>query len=126
MRNSILGMASHDLSNTKTTILGATPGVILRIDGHPHERFSFVPEFSERFLKNWGGRNAQHKLSGVAILDTGLQHQNNVGVGNLSALLQLQLFTIYIPILATFPIKTKSLDPSLLAYCNRNSKMPLS
>ena len=31
-----LGMASHDLSNTKTTILGATPGAILRIVGYPH------------------------------------------------------------------------------------------
>ena len=37
IRNSILGMASHDLSNTKTTILGATPGAILGIGGHPHE-----------------------------------------------------------------------------------------
>ena len=27
IRNSILGMAFHDLSNTKTTTLGATPGV---------------------------------------------------------------------------------------------------
>ena len=45
MRNSILGMASHDLSNTKTAILGATPGAILGIDGDPHERFSFAPPF---------------------------------------------------------------------------------
>ena len=37
-RNSILGMASHDLCNAKTTILGATPGGILGIDGCPHER----------------------------------------------------------------------------------------
>ena len=37
MRNPILGMASRDLSNAKTTILGATPGAILRIDGNPHE-----------------------------------------------------------------------------------------
>ena len=28
-----LGMASHDLSNTKTTILGATPGGIPQISG---------------------------------------------------------------------------------------------
>ena len=37
MRNPILGMASHDLSNEKTTILGATPGAIPRIDGNPRE-----------------------------------------------------------------------------------------
>ena len=60
-RNSILGMASHDLSNTKTTILGATPGAILGIDGHPHERFSFAPAFSERFFKNWDGPRAQEE-----------------------------------------------------------------
>ena len=59
MRNSILRMASHDLSNTKTTILGGTPGAILGIDGHPNERFSFAPAFSEFFFKNWGGPCAQ-------------------------------------------------------------------
>ena len=32
----ILGMASHDLSNTKPTILGATPGVIPGTYGNPH------------------------------------------------------------------------------------------
>ena len=46
---------THDLSNTKATILGATSGAILGIDGHPHERFSFAPSFSERFFQNWGG-----------------------------------------------------------------------
>ena len=55
MRNPILGMASHDLSNVKTTILRATPGAIPGIGGNPHERFSFSPAFSERFIKNWGG-----------------------------------------------------------------------
>ena len=40
IRNSIFGMASHDLNNTKTTLLGASPGAIPRIDGNPHERFS--------------------------------------------------------------------------------------
>ena len=35
MRNSILGMASHDLSNAKTTILGATLGAIPGIDANP-------------------------------------------------------------------------------------------
>ena len=61
MRNSILRMTSHDLSNTKTTILRAIPGAILGNDGHPHERFSFAPVFSERFFKNWGGPHAQEK-----------------------------------------------------------------
>ena len=51
MRNSILGMASHDLSNMKATILGATPGAILGIAGNPHERFQFAPLFSELFLR---------------------------------------------------------------------------
>ena len=39
----MLGMASHDLGNTKTTLLGATPGAIPGIDGNPHEIFSFAP-----------------------------------------------------------------------------------
>ena len=58
MRNPILGMASQDLSNTKTTILGATPGVIPGIFGNPLERFSFAPPFSERFVENRGGPRA--------------------------------------------------------------------
>ena len=58
IRNFILGMASHDLSNTKPTILGATPGVIPGIYGNPHEIFSF----SERFFKNWGGPRAPEYL----------------------------------------------------------------
>ena len=37
VRHSILGMASHDLSNTKTTILGTTPGAIPGTDGNRHE-----------------------------------------------------------------------------------------
>ena len=54
MQHPILGMASHDLCNAKTTILGATPGAIPGIDGNPHESFlSFAHEFSERFFKNW-------------------------------------------------------------------------
>ena len=55
-------MASHDLSNTKTTILGATPGAIPGIAANPPERFSFAPAFSERFFKNWGGPRAQEKV----------------------------------------------------------------
>ena len=54
LRNPILGVASHDFSNAKTTILGATPGAI---SGNPHERFSFAPAFSERFFKNWVAKN---------------------------------------------------------------------
>ena len=51
-------MASHDLINTKPTILGATLGVIPGIAANPPERFSFAPAFSERFSKNWGGPRA--------------------------------------------------------------------
>ena len=58
MQNSILRMASHDLSNTKTTILGATLGAIPGIDGNPHERLSFDTAFSEHFFNNWGGPRA--------------------------------------------------------------------
>ena len=43
IRNSILRMAFHDLSNRKTTILGATPGAIPGIGGNPHERFLRAP-----------------------------------------------------------------------------------
>ena len=32
-----------------------------RNDGHPHEKCSFAPAFSERFFKNWGGPRAQEK-----------------------------------------------------------------
>ena len=46
MQNSILGMASHDLSNTKITILGATPGAIPGIDGHPHQKDFHLPMHS--------------------------------------------------------------------------------
>ena len=59
--NSILGMASHDLINTKPTILGATLGAIPGIVANPPERFSFAPAFSERFFKNWGGPRAPDK-----------------------------------------------------------------
>ena len=55
IRNSIPGMVSHDLINTKPTILGATPGAIPGFAANPPERFSFAPAFSERFFKNWGG-----------------------------------------------------------------------
>ena len=52
MRNPIIGMASRDLSNAKTTILGATLGAIPGNGGKPNERFSFAPAFSEVFFKN--------------------------------------------------------------------------
>ena len=58
LRNSVLGMASHDLSNMKTTILGATLRTIPGIAANPPERFSFAPAFLERFFKNWGGPRA--------------------------------------------------------------------
>ena len=61
IRNSIRGMASHDLINTKPTILGATLGAIPGIAANPPERFSFTPAFSERFFKNWGGSRAPEK-----------------------------------------------------------------
>ena len=68
IRDSILEVESHDLSNRKTTILGATPGAIPRIDGKPRERFPFAPAFSEPFFENWGGPRApmitlQHPVS---------------------------------------------------------------
>ena len=64
-------MASRDLSNTKTTILGATPGAIPIIDGNPHEGFSFAPPFSERFFENWGGPCAQELNSLRIVLCNG-------------------------------------------------------
>ena len=45
MRNPILGMASHDLCNAKTTILGAVLGAIPGIAANPPERSSFAPAF---------------------------------------------------------------------------------
>ena len=70
IRNSILGMASHNLSNTKTTILGATPAAFPGIDGNPHERFSFAPAFSELFSRIgvvlarqiWGAKRIEFHL----------------------------------------------------------------
>ena len=58
-QNPILGMASHDLCNVKTTILGAAPGAIPGIDGNPHGRFSKKHAFSECFFKSWGCPRAQ-------------------------------------------------------------------
>ena len=52
-------MASHDLINTKPTILGATLGAIPGVAANPHEIFTFDPAFSERFFRNWGGPRAQ-------------------------------------------------------------------
>ena len=74
MQNSILGMASHDVSNTKATILRATPGAILGIDGHPRERFSFAPAFSARFFKNWGGPRVQDNLERQKITSKNKNH----------------------------------------------------
>ena len=58
-------MASHGLSNAKTTILGATLGAIPRNGGNPIETFSFAPAFSEHIFKNWGGPRAPDFLSGA-------------------------------------------------------------
>ena len=54
MRNPIIGMASHDLSNAKTTILGATLGALPIIVANAPETFSFAPAFSERFFQELG------------------------------------------------------------------------
>ena len=62
IRNSSLGMVSHDLSNTESTILGATLGVILGIGGNRTKDFHLrPPAFSELFFKNWGGPRAQDR-----------------------------------------------------------------
>ena len=45
-------MASHNLSNTKTTILGATPGAILGIDGRPYAEAK-KPTQNPEIPKNW-------------------------------------------------------------------------
>ena len=63
MRNSIIGMAFHDLSDTKPVVLGATPGAIPGIDRNPHERFLFAPTFSEVFIQNWGVARALENSS---------------------------------------------------------------
>ena len=49
-------MASHDLSNTKTTVLGATLGVIPGIEGQTQMKDFHA--FSERYFKKWGGPRA--------------------------------------------------------------------
>ena len=51
MQVPFIGMASHDLSNTKATILRATRGAIPKIDENPHKRFSFPRAFSEPFSR---------------------------------------------------------------------------
>ena len=63
-------MASRDLRNTKTTILGATPEAIPGIDGKPHEQFSFAPAFSELFFKNWGGPRAPENFVSAKVVRT--------------------------------------------------------
>ena len=73
----------------KTTVLGATPGAILGIDGNPHERFSLAPPFSEFFFKNWGCPPTIATLRDAVFLLT---------VG--SFLLTVQLFYLQLTILA--------------------------
>ena len=65
-------MASHDLINTKPTILGATLGASPGIAANPPERFSFAPAFSERFFKNWGGPRAPEKEKSTPRTDAGV------------------------------------------------------
>ena len=60
IQNSILGMASHDLSNTKATILGATPGAIPGIDGNPREDFH-LPQHSRSVISRIGVLPAHKK-----------------------------------------------------------------
>ena len=53
IRNSTLGMASHDLSNTKTTILGATPRAIPEWVG-THMKDLHLPQHSRSFFLKIG------------------------------------------------------------------------
>ena len=53
-RNPILGVAYHDLSDAKTTILGATLGAIPGIAANPHERLSFAPCILGAFFQELG------------------------------------------------------------------------
>ena len=55
-------MASHVLSNTKTTILGATPGAIPGIGGNPHEGFSFAHDSRSTFSRLGGLRALDRNL----------------------------------------------------------------
>ena len=69
IRKSILRMASHDLSNTKTTILGATPGAIPGIDGNPHvsrswEYSRILPDFGRNLTDFAGWAAASQTLCG--------------------------------------------------------------
>ena len=72
IQNSILRMASHDLSNAKTTVLGATLAMIPGFEGNTNEMFSFAPPFSERFFKNWGGPRAPERrgVASLAVMQT--------------------------------------------------------
>ena len=62
-------MASHDLINTKPTILGATLRAIPGIAANPPEIFSFAPAFSELFFKNWGGPRAPEQRNRPILVD---------------------------------------------------------
>ena len=62
MRDHILGVASHDLSNAKTTIPGAAPATLSKLDGNQHERFSCAPDSRRVFFKRRGIAHTPHKL----------------------------------------------------------------
>ena len=92
MRNPILGMASHDLSNTKTTILGATPGAIPGIDGNTHDQVQ--KKHAKKFsIKNFGAP----KTPPLEILHVGLfpvfRREKSYTKGGVSA----QILYVYAP-----------------------------
>ena len=67
-KKSILGMAPQDLSNTKTTILGASPGAILGIDGEPTRKIFICLGIAKGSSVSWvakfkGEKNSECKLS---------------------------------------------------------------
>ena len=63
IRNSTLGVAFATWEKRKPQFW-ATPGVIPKIDGNPHERLSFASAFSELYFENWGGHRASEKFPG--------------------------------------------------------------
>ena len=79
MRNPILGMVSHDWSDAKATILGATLRAIPGIGGNPHERSSFASAFSEHLFQELGwsplARLSNSKKMKVGI-GNGISHCN--------------------------------------------------
>ena len=97
---SILGMASHDLSNAKTTILRATLGAVPGNGANPIERFSC-------FFKNWGGPRApERRALHVQILETRYE--------NIFAYLTKVLTQMYHSAVLIFKHPTENNQPSNL------------